>query len=109
MPEIDRFPLRALFFLFSVAYLVLAMNLPVSIYTDAGHDDALFWGNAYQIVKGNWLGAYSQMTLAKGPGFPLFLAANAVLGIPVTLLIALLYLFACGLIANTLRELGLNR
>jgi hypothetical protein len=109
MPEIDRFPLRALFFLFSVAYLVLAMNLPVSIYTDAGHDDALFWGNAYQIVKGNWLGAYSQMTLAKGPGFPLFLAANAVLGTPVTLLIALLYLFACGLIANTLRGLGLNR
>ena len=106
---IGRMPLRPLFFVFSVAYLILAMNLPVSIYTGADHDDALFWGNAYQIVKGNWLGAYSQMTLAKGPGFPLFLAANAVLGIPVTLLIALLYLFACGLIANTLRELGLNR
>jgi hypothetical protein len=106
---IDRLPLRPLFFIFSVAYLILAMNLPVSIYTGAGHDDALFWGNAYQIVSGNWLGAYNQMTLAKGPGFPLFLAANAVLGIPVTLLIALLYLFACWLIANTLRGLGLNK
>ncbi len=109
MFEIDRLPVRVLFFLFSVAYLILAMNLPVSIYTSAGHDDALFWGNAYQIVNGNWLGAYSQMTLAKGPGFSLFLAANAALGMPVTLLMALLYLFACGLIANTLRGLGLNR
>jgi hypothetical protein len=109
MLEIDRLPLRPLFFVFSVAYLILAMNLPVTIHTYAGHDDALFWQNAYQIVKGNWLGAYNQMTLAKGPGFPLFLAANAVLGIPVTLLIALLYLFACGLIVNILRELGLNR
>jgi hypothetical protein len=92
-----------------MAYLILAMNLPVSIYTGAVHDDALFWGHAYQIVKGDWLGAYSKMTLAKGPGFPLFLAANAVLGIPITLLIALLYLLACALIANTLRELGLSR
>jgi hypothetical protein len=106
---IDRLLLRPLFFVFSVAYLVLAMNLPVSIYTGAVHDSALYWGNAFQIVSGNWLGAYNQMTLAKGPGFPLFLAANAVLGIPVTLLIALLYLFACWLIANTLRALGLNK
>lgn len=109
MSEIDRLPLRVLFCLFSVAYLIVAMNLPVSIYTGASHDDALFWGNAYQKLKGNWLGAYTQMTLAKGLGFPLFLAANAVLGIPVTLLIALFYLFAYGQIVNTLRELGLNK
>jgi hypothetical protein len=109
MPEINRLPLRPLFFVFSMAYLILAMNLPVSIYTRAGHDDALYWGHAYQILEGNWLGAYSQMTLAKGPGFPLFLATNAVLGIPITLLIALFYLLACALIANTLRELGLSR
>jgi len=31
------------------------MHLPVSIYTGAGHDDALFWHNAYQIVIGNIL------------------------------------------------------
>jgi hypothetical protein len=85
------------------------MHLPVSIYTIAGHDDALFLKNAYKIVKGSWLGSYNQMTLAKGPGFSLFLAANAILGTPVTLLTALLYLFACGLIANTLRYMGLNK
>ena len=101
-------PLRPFFFIFSVVYLILAMHLPVSIYTGWVHDDALFWENAHQIVKGNWLGVYSQMTLAKGPGFPLFLAINALLGIPVTLLIALFYLFSCGITAKTLQELGLN-
>jgi hypothetical protein len=103
MLETNRLPIRPLFFVFSLAYLILAMNLPLSIYTSAGHDDALFWGNAYQIVEGNWLGTYNQMTLAKSSGFSLLLAINAVLGIPVTLLIALLYLLACGLIVNTLR------
>lgn len=106
---LDRLPLWPLFFMFSVAYLILAMHLPVSIYTISPHDDALFWHNAYQIVTGNWLGAYNQMTLAKGPGFPLFLAVNAVLGVPVTLLIASFYLLACWLISNTLRDLGLNK
>ena len=109
MHEIDLMPLRPFFFIFSVAYLILAMNLPVTLRTQGIHDDALYWGHAFQIVNGNWLGAYSQMTLAKGPGFPLFLAANAVLGIPVTLLIALLYLFACRLTAKTLQEIGVNK
>lgn len=85
------------------------MNLPVSICTVLAHDDALYWGNASQILSGNWLGVYSQMTLAKGPGFPLFLAASAVLGVPITLSIAFLYLFACGLIATTLRDVGVNK
>jgi hypothetical protein len=85
------------------------MHLPVSIRIGEYYDDALYWGNAYQIMNGHWLGTYTQMTLAKGSGFPLFLVANSVLGIPVTLSISLLYLFACGLITNTLRDLGLNK
>ena len=102
-------PVRSLFILFSLAYLILAMHLPVTIFTTAGHDDALFWDHAQQIIAGNWLGSYNQMTLAKGVGFPLFLAINAVLGIPVTLFIALFYLFACVLLAKTLITLKINK
>lgn len=109
MSALYRMPLTPFFFIFSLAYLILAMHLPVSIITGAGHDDALFWGHAYQILKGNWLGSYSQMTLAKGPAFSFFLAMNAVLGIPITLSTALLYLFSCSLISNTLGELGLKK
>jgi hypothetical protein len=109
MAKIQRLPLLPLFFVFSVVYLILAMHLPVSLRTGSIHDDALYWGNAHQIVKGHWLGEYGQMTLAKGPGFPLFLAINAILGIPVTLSVALLYLFSCLLITNTLYKTGLNK
>jgi hypothetical protein len=109
MLEKIRFPIRILFIISSLAYLILAMHLPVSIYTNEGHDDALYWENAQQIIQGRWLGTYSNMTLAKGAGFPLFLAINAVLGIPVTLLIALFYLFACGLLAKTLLALNINK
>jgi hypothetical protein len=104
-----RWSLRPWFYLFSIGYVMLAMHLPVSIYTWAVYDDALFWGNAGSILGGHWLGAYSQMTLAKGSGFPLFLAVNALIGTPITLSITLFYLFACGLIAHTLRALGVNK
>ena len=102
-------PLYPLFIVFSLLYLILAMHLPVSIYTNASYDDALFWEHAIQILQGNWLGVYNQLTLAKGAGFPLFLAFNKVLGTPVTLLITLSYLLACLLIANALSKLELNR
>src|SRR5690606_21676968 len=100
---------KGMCFIFIVlAYIVCAMNVPVSIYTLAGHDDALFMQNAYKILKGEWLGdAYTQMTLAKGPGYSLFLAVNAVIGIPITLSIALFYAFSCWLLSNTLIRLGL--
>lgn len=106
---IDHCSLRAWFYLFSIVYIILSMHLPVSIYTGAIHDDALYWSNARLILGGHWLGEYSQMTLAKGAGFPLFLAINALIGTPITLAITLFYLFACGLLANTLRVLGLNK
>jgi hypothetical protein len=106
---IDHWSLKPLFYLFSIVYIILSMHLPVSIYTGAIHDDALYWSNARLILGGHWLGEYSQMTLAKGAGFPLFLAINALIGTPITLAIALFYLFACGLLANTLRLLGFNK
>lgn len=89
-----------------LAYIFCAMNLPVSIYTLAGHDDGLFISNAYSIIKGEWLGSYSQMTLAKGAGYPLFLAVNAAFGIPITLSIALFYAFSVWLLTEKLRQLG---
>ncbi len=106
---LDIIPIHLPYIIFSVVYVALAMHLPVSIYALSVHDDALFISNAYQLVQGKWLGSYSEFTLAKGVGFPVFLAINAFLGIPVTLLTAILYLFACGLFVNTLHKLGLGK
>ncbi len=100
---------KFLFLAITLAYISCAMNLPVSIYTLAGHDDALFMSHAYNILKGEWLGNYSQMTLAKGAGYALFLAANVVFGVPITLSIALFYAFSVWLLTEKIIQLGLPK
>ncbi len=55
--------------------------MPVAFYGGA-HDDFLFVRQAASILDGHWLGAFDRLTLAKGPFFPLFLAACAVGRVP---------------------------
>lgn len=55
------------------------------------HDDRLFVELAANLIKGEWLGPYNQFTLAKGPMFPLFIAAVFWLGVPLMLAQQMLY------------------
>lgn len=93
----------------AVLFLSLSLHLPLSLFTIAGHDDALFWRLADAIVNTGWLGAYDQMTLAKGPGFSLLLALNHVLGTPITLLLALIQLGCASVLVRELRAWGMPR
>ncbi len=65
--------------------------------TTTPHDDLLFVSQAHEILGGNWLGPYNQLTLIKGPFYPLFIALSYYLNIPLLLSQQLLYLFACSL------------
>lgn len=100
---------HALCILTAMAYISISMHMPVSLYATAGHDDALFIINAQHIVAGDWLGPFSQMTLAKGAAYSIFLATNALLGVPVTLSLAALYLFSCWVFVWVLSSVGLRR
>jgi hypothetical protein len=80
----------------------------MSLYARAGLDDALFSELGQNILQGGWLGAYNNTTLAKGPSFPIFLAINSMLGIPVTLSMALIYLFACYFLSQQLIKIGIK-
>jgi hypothetical protein len=91
---------------FSILYLFIAFNLPISINTTAAHDDAWFMQNAYTILHGGWLGSFSQMTLIKGAAYPIFLAINKLLHAPIQLSTAFLYLLACIFMANIFRKSG---
>lgn len=86
----------------TILYTAFSLHIPVGLLADAGLDDGLFVQNAGSLIAGHWLGPYSDTTLAKGPGFSFFLALNALLGVPVTFSIALLYSGACALVATTL-------
>lgn len=79
----------------AAVFVVLASCLPVEVLAGAGHDDAWFWLRAQSIANGHWMGSYDQMTLMKGSGYPVFLAASHLLGLPAMTAQALLYALAC--------------
>lgn len=109
LTHIRRMPRWAviLMLLATVVFTAFSLHLPVALLSDAGLDDDLFVQNAGSLLAGHWLGPFSNTTLAKGPGFPFFLAVNAILGVPITLGLSLLYSGACALVAVTLyRILG---
>ncbi|XXK27007.1 hypothetical protein ACMAZH_07120 [Arenicellales bacterium nBUS_45] len=60
------------------------------------------------ILQGEWLGAYNQFTLMKGSGYPLFIAASNLLGIPLILSQELLYLGACLVFVWGIHRLGMR-
>ena len=77
-------------------------GMPVVAIPAASIDDARFVGNAARILSGDWLGTYNSLTLAKGAGYPIWLALLAGLGIPALLGQALLYVGAALLLVRAL-------
>jgi hypothetical protein len=51
----------------------------------------LFASLAASLATGNWLGPYNNRTLIKGVGYPLWIASNYLLGVPLLLAQNLLY------------------
>ncbi len=66
-------------------------------------DDRLFLQLAESIVRGDWLGAYSQATLAKGPFYSLWIALLYWVGIPLGLGVQLAYAGACAAFTRACR------
>ena len=80
---------------FSVlVYVVIATHTPLTLYPDAGHDDALFVSLGRHLAEGKWLGRYNEVTLIKGPGYPAFLGVVQWLGMPISLAHALFHCFS---------------
>lgn len=73
------------------AYVFIYVNLPMFLFPASGHDDGLYISHAHYIASGHWLGPYSQFTLMKGPGYPLFLTLISLTGIHLALAHSLLY------------------
>src|SRR5712691_862609 len=83
--------------------LWLAAAQPVVAHANASFDDRLYLALAEQVLKGNWLGPYSQFTLMKGPMYSLFIAGAFLSGLPLPLAQHLFYLFGCILLVLALR------
>lgn len=76
---------------------------PVVAAGGAGHDDRLFLNLANKILSLEWLGPYTQLTLAKGPMYSLWISGTVLIGLPLPLAQHLLYLAGCVLVIRALR------
>lgn len=70
------------------------------------HDDELQATLAGALLRGEWLGEWTALTLSKGPGYPLFLAGIHPLGLPPTIAQQVIYLGGAGLLAVGLARWG---
>jgi len=80
----------------SAVYVFALVNAPLSLLSAAGHDDGLFITIGRYLAARQWLGPYNEFTLAKGPGYPAFLALSYRFGLTPWLARAL---FHCAAIA----------
>lgn len=67
------------------------------------HDDILFLTLSRFLLNGDWLGPYNNLTLVKGPFYPIWIAATTLSGISLLIAQHLLYILACCIFALSLR------
>jgi hypothetical protein len=75
----------------------------ISAIAPAPGDDELFLSHAETILKGEWLGPFTDLTLVKGPVYPIWLAVSHLAGLPLLQSQAILYAIACSVLAIALR------
>ncbi len=85
-----------------LAYLFLVTGSPLTIRGWSNHDDLHFLRMAYSLLRTGWFGPYDQMTLMKGPVYPMFIAANFVFGLPLLFTKQLAFVAGCIALAGTL-------
>ncbi len=71
----------------------------------AAADDRLFLNLAAALLRGEWLGSYDTMTLAKGPFYSIWVAGVASCGLPLRLAEQLAYAGACATVVWALTPL----
>jgi hypothetical protein len=91
------------------ASLWLSAGLPLVALADFVHDDALYVKLGGHLARAEWLGPYDESTLAKGPGFPFFVALAYRAHLPLLLAGRLSFAAASGLFVVALLPLFRGR
>jgi hypothetical protein len=104
---VATFPLwgKITFLGLALVKLWLVSGLTLFAIGNATHDDRLFLNLASDLLSGHWLGNYNNLTLAKGPFYPLWIATTFLLGIPLLLAQHLLYIAACAILIIAIRPI----
>jgi hypothetical protein len=84
-------PQTWVFALATCIYFWIICEVPIIGWATGKHDDAHFVEGAFHILHGDWLGKYDEMTLIKGPFYPIFIALNFIFRIPLLISQGILY------------------
>jgi len=90
-------------------YTAIYTHVPISLQLYQTYDDALFIRLGESLASGHWLGHFNQLTLAKGAGYPIFLALSSWMGAPVTFTQAAFYVAAAFLLWLVAYEITCSR
>jgi hypothetical protein len=83
-----------LFLISSLIYMLMYSSANSYLITWANYDDALYFKLANSIYHLKWLGEYNSLTLAKYPGYAIFLAICIFTHIPYLLFTSIVYTIA---------------
>ena len=72
-------------------FLAVSAQHPILILATPNYDEMNYLRQGLNLVSGHWLGGYDAGTLVRGVGYPLFLTANYMTGLPVGVGQALFY------------------
>lgn len=92
----------AIAFLASI-YVLLVAGSPLTVRGWSNHDDLHFLRMAAKLLETGWFGPYNHFILMKGPFYPIFIAANFLLGLPILLTTHLFFVGTCIAVAGVLR------
>jgi hypothetical protein len=92
-----------------LARVALVSSRHMAPFLDGEYDDQLFARQAAAILNREWLGPYDHLTLAKGPGYPLFIALSHRLHLRLPIAEALLWCTACGITLVAIISFGFSR
>ncbi|MEW8460717.1 MAG: hypothetical protein AB2653_10485 [Candidatus Thiodiazotropha endolucinida] len=108
--SLGRFGLALLIFVVASALIRywLTAGLPITAHAHGIYDDALFIRLAESVVSGQWLGDYDKLTLVKAPLYPLYIAANYLLGLQFKTMEHAIYIVACVILYLALIKARVN-
>jgi hypothetical protein len=91
---VNRYVFSFLILTLTLFNLSLFWGLRLHVESGQSFDDALYIHLANAIINNEWLGAYNNLTLSKMPGYPLWIAFNHYIGVPLLFTQQLLYVLA---------------
>jgi len=93
----------------TVASIVLRLRAPMYLIADSPHDDMLYARLGSTLARGDWLGDYDGLNIAKGPGYPLFIAVAYKAHLQLKLAEQLVHLLAAAVAAVALARVLRSR